>query len=610
MEPSLVASTYLGHTQIAMENLPQLPQLRGLKSMAGVGRHAESQPVAIPVAAEENVLCMSCAYRESENRRGGRNEMGLPWRAMTVAAVVGSALLVLAHGIRSRRYAVQAFATLWLAQFVAWLAWSTLVYPSFLSPLRHLPQPKGAHWLFGHGKYLLSQAPGGALRDWITTLDHDGLIRYLFFFNRERVLVSSPKALAEVLVTKNYQFPKPDAVRNSLGRVLGFGVLLAEGDEHKRQRRKLMPAFHFRHIKGLYPTIWRKAREVVLAMEASLAVGAGVLEVNSWASRCTLDIIGVAGMGFDFGAIQDEHNPLAQTYINLARPSRQARYMMLLAMVLPGWCLHYLPLRRNSDLDAAAKSIRNVCRELIVMKKQKLAGKEPLGLDIVTVALESGLLTDDQLVDQLMTFLAAGHDTTASALTWSAYLLSKYPDVQERVRAEVREMLPSVHGDSDITSADIDRMPYLNAFCSEVLRVYCPVPQTIREAACDTTIQGQAIPKGTRIMLSPWGTNMDRRLWGDDAADFRPERWLTPSGGTGPESNFAFMTFLQGPRSCMGAAFARAEMACLVAAWVGRFAFSLDDTSLADERMLQFKASVTLRPAYGMHLRTRVVDGW
>ncbi|POR38679.1 Cytochrome P450 [Tolypocladium paradoxum] len=445
----------------------------------------------------------------------------------------------------------------------------------------------------------------------ITELEHDGLIRYLFFLNRERIVVASPKALAEVLVTKAYIFKKPDTVRNTLGRVLGYGILLAEGDEHKVQRKNLMPAFAFRRLKGLYPTFWTKAREVTLAMTAACGdATTTVLEVNGWASRCTLDIIGMAGMGVEFGAIQDENNPLAQTYTRLSNPSRQAKVLIILGMFMPGWLLNHLPVKRNGDIKAAAQRIRSVCRDLIREKKQRMANKEPTDLDILSVALESGLFTDEQLVDQLMTFLAAGHETTASALTWSVYQLSRHPEKQQRLRDEVRAMLPSIDDEGgEISSADVDRMPYLHAVCNEVLRTYSPVPQTIREAAVDTTLQGQFVPRGTRIIVSPWGTNVDRSLWGDDAGEFRPERWLAAASG-GAESNYAFLTFLHGPRSCIGAAFARAEVACLLAAWVGRFEFALDDEALMDERNLQFKPSITARPKHGMHIRTKVVEGW
>jgi len=119
-----------------------------------------------------------------------------------------------------------------------------------------------------------------------------------------------------------------------------------------------------------------------------------------------------------------------------------------------------------------------------------MANKEPVGVDILSVALSSGKFSDEDLVDQLMTFLAAGHDTTASALTWAIYILSRYPNVQDRLRQEVRARLPAIDSETAVASVDIDRMPYLNAVCNEVLRTYSPVAQTVRDAARDTTIQG------------------------------------------------------------------------------------------------------------------------
>lgn len=489
------------------------------------------------------------------------------------------------------------------------------------------------------------------------TIPNDGLIRYLSLFNMERLLVTSPRALAEVLVTKNYDFVKPAQIRFSIGRILGNGLLLAEGDEHKAQRRNLLPAFAFRHIKDLYPVFWDKARESVEAMTQQVLRDSdggrtAVLEVGAWASRVTLDIIGVAGLGRDFGAVRDPGNPLSQAYWRVFQPSRQARLLGLLGLVFPARLLHRLPVRRNEDIDAANRLIRATCADLIAEKKKKkekeekekekkeesdladLAGRANADVDILSVALESGAFDDENLVDQLMTFLAAGHETTASAMTWAAYLLARHPDVQERLRAEVRERLPPLlpllgggggggeapAASASVTSADIDRMPYLHAVCSEVLRYFSPVPLTIREAARDTTVLGRRVPRGTQIMLVPPAVNRSRALWGDDAAVFDPDRWLSRPGGNGgagsagsgggATSNYAFMTFLHGPRSCIGQAFARAEFACLLAAWVGRFAFALHNEDEADESRIEIRGAVTARPANGMYLRTTVLEGW
>lgn len=449
--------------------------------------------------------------------------------------------------------------------------------------------------------------------------------------NRERVLVTGPKALSEVLVTKNYIFEKPRALRFNIGRLLGEGILLAEGDEHKLQRKNLMPAFAFRHIKDLYPVFWQKTREVVQAMNKQILADAAeqsasadsekagksaIMEVGNWASRVTLDIIGVAGLGRDFGAIEDENSELNETYRQLFTPNRQALILNLLSQFLPERFIGALPVKRNEDVNAASRYIRSVCRSLVQEKKQKIARKEPTDHDILSVALESGGFSDENLADQLMTFLAAGHETTASSMTWAIYMLARYPRVQERLRQEVRELLPSVDSDVDITSLDIDHMPYLNAVCSEVLRYYSPVPMTLRETNQDTDVMGHKIPKGTRVVLAPWATNFDKSLWGPDAHEFNPDRWMPTSADDkraasgGATSNFAFMTFLHGPRSCIGQAFAKAEFACILAGWIGRFEFELVDEELRDEKKIDIKGGITARPSKGMYMRATIVDGW
>ncbi|EFY88698.1 cytochrome P450 78A3 [Metarhizium acridum CQMa 102] len=384
------------------------------------------------------------------------------------------------------------------------------------------------------------------------------------------------------------------------------------------QRRNLMPAFAFRHIKDLYPVFWRKAREVVQAMSATAnSDGIATLDALDWANRCTLDIIGLAGMGVDFGSIQDPTNPLATTYKSLTGTQGQASLLGILLILLPAWLVNRIPLRSNNVINNANRTIRNVCRELIRDKKCRMANKDRTDVDILSVALESGLFSDENLVDQLMTFLAAGHDTTASALTWATYALSCYPDVQTRLRDEVRERLPRLDADADITSADIDKMPYLNAVCNEVLRFFSPVPRTSREAVEDTTVQGYPIPKGSVILLSPWATNVDQNLWGGDALEFKPERWLakdavdTKSASSGGASCvYAFLTFLHGPRSCIGASFAKSEFACLLAAWVGRFEFALVNDEMREREKLVVRYGVTARPKGGLPVRARVVPGF
>ena len=332
------------------------------------------------------------------------------------------------------------------------------------------------------------------------------------------------------------------------------------------------------------------------------------VEFGQWASRATLDIIGVAGMGHDFQAIQNPDAELASVYRSIFQPSRQARTLAILSFIVPIWFLQILPFKRNDDIRAAIRTIREVCRQLIEEKKEKLARKEG-GKDIISVALESGGFTDENLIDQCMTFLAAGHETTATAMIWAVYLLCRHPEHQTRLREEIRTFLPSTNdADSTVTSDLLDKMPFLNAVCNEVLRMWAPVSLTIRQAARDSTIQNQFVPAGTMIIMCSWAIHYSTELWGADAAAFNPDRWMGPgrANSGGAESNYSFMTFLHGPRSCIGQAFAKAEFSCLVASLVGRFEMELQDPDV----QLDIGGGITAKPKGGLMVRMREVEGW
>lgn len=453
-----------------------------------------------------------------------------------------------------------------------------------------------------------------------------GLFRLHWHGNQEIIIVRSPQALADILVKNSYTFEKPDFAREFLAFIVGWALLTTEGDEHKKQRRNMLPAFSFRHIKDLYPLFWNKSVEVVSAMTEEHrqnmdADGYADMEISSWSVRSGLDIIGLAATGIDFGAVRDANNPLAQSYYCL-NPHPSDFILLGLRAFLPGFIFGWLPLPRVWKVSKATKHLRQVCRELIADKQKKVANKEDSGVDILSVALRGNLFSDDELVDQMMTFLSAGHETTAASLVWALYLLAKHPDVQDRLRKEIRENLPSPDAASTgagIASTDVDGLPYLNAVCSEALRTNSPVPATIRVAMENTTVAGQYIPKNTIFALPIWAINTDPQVWGEDAAEFRPERWLTPEqGGTskvnagsgGATSNYAFMTFIHGPHSCIGGAFSKSEMACLLAAWIGRFDFRLKDERLLDERNIQVNPSVVAKPEGGMIMRTKLVEGW
>ncbi|KAF2772399.1 cytochrome P450 [Teratosphaeria nubilosa] len=541
------------------------------------------------------------------------------------AAVAASVLL--SH--YQPKYNFGLFSTsvlLFFVQVLLYQAYWLFIYPRFISPLRNVPTATGAGFFLGHTRKIMRETNGMPMREWVETVPNDGLIRYSMW-GSERLLVASPKALGEVLVTKNYEFIKPAHFRHGLGRILGIGILLAEGDEHRTQRKNLMPAFAYRHVKELVPVFWKKSREMVECLGKASKLGSvselkdgekvehapGAVEVNHWTSRATLDIIGVSGMGKDFNSLQNPDNGLYKTYQTVFSPGRMGRILQLLGMIFPMWFLRLIPVKRNADMSHSSEYIKQTCRELIAHKRKEMAEKERTDVDIISVALESGHFSDEDLVNQMMTFLAAGHETTATSMIWVMYLLCKHPDIQKKLRDEIHTTLPGGLN-KDVTAAELDECHYLHAVCLETLRLWSPVSLTMRVAAKDSTINGQFVPKDTTIILAPWAINTSTQLWGPDAKEFKPERWLDAEGRVNhrgsADSNYSFLTFLHGPRSCIGQRFAQAEFACLVAAWIGRFETEFEDPSLWEADIPDIKGGITSKPKGGVWVKLREVEGW
>lgn len=418
-------------------------------------------------------------------------------------------------------------------------------------------------------------------------------------------MVVSPAAIADVLVHKCYDFEKPGPFRRSSIRTIGDGILFAEGGVHKQQRKSLMPAFTFRHVKDLYPMFWNRSQRVVDAIKEQgerSDTDSGetiVVEVNNWASKATLSIIEHAAMGTDTDAIEDPAQPLGLTYRIMMTPGFVTEATTMLSMWLPGWLIWNLPNKFNRALKQNAQLVKDICTTQKSNIESLKQGVHP-DSTIISTAVTSKQFSLRELVEQMKTFLIAGHETTATALTWAVYLLTQHPQMQQRLRDEV-STLPS-----DISASDIDKLIYLHAFCSEVLRFYPPVPVTVREACRDTTILSTPVPKGTIIMLIPWGINTSKKTWGPDGQEFNPERWIKSPGG-GAESVYSLLTFLHGPRSCIGERLARGEFACLLAAWVLAFDTELERPD--EEVKVDMKAGLTVKPKGGLRVRLRVLDG-
>ena len=382
------------------------------------------------------------------------------------------------------------------------------------------------------------------------------------------------------------------------------------------QRKKLTPAFSFRHIKDLYPIYWAKSIELVqrLSTESSISQpypqdeklrGYATIDFYDWAGRATLDIIGLATFGKDFGTLADPNSELNTTYRKVFQPSAGRRTAYLLKMLFPVWVAQLITPGFHREIEEAVASIKSLCIECIEdaeAKNLKPDGTEEVNL--LSVALRSELFEASELVDQLLTFLAAGYETTAVTLTWLIYLLCKHQHVQEKLRAEIQNHFPGTIIQENVDYSNLDSMPYLNAVCNEALRFIPGIPLTFRSAVRDTVILGQTIPAGTKVVLSPWAVNRSPSHWGPTATVFDPERWMGSGEANkgGADDNFSFMTFTNGPRSCIGQGFAKAELKALVVAIVGSFHLRREGEGMEEPEM---DHEVVVRPVGGMRVQIK-----
>ncbi|KAF2102495.1 putative P450 monooxygenase [Rhizodiscina lignyota] len=499
------------------------------------------------------------------------------------------------------------------------------IWPRLLSPLRHLPRPKGALPLLGHGLAVFNRPPGRDFLRWVTEVPNDGIIHFRGFFNQDRLLVTNPKALAEILVTHPYDFEKPAKGRSFLRRVLGDGLIIAEGDVHKFQRKNVMPVFSFRHLKELYPMMWKKAVALTQGMAAEIREQAGsisdandsenvsgALEVNHWANKVTMDIIGIAAMGREFNALKNDDDELIKTYEEILEPTTEKLIYFASQVAGPQTLVNRLPWKINERITATTNTLRRICMQLVQEKREAIKAAAEEHLDILSVLIKSDNFDDIQLVDQMLTFLAAGHETTSSAFTWTTYLLAKNPLWQTKLREEIQANIAHDRPpqSADELSSILESLPILNAVCNETLRLYPTVPITIRDAMTDTTLLDQQVPVGTQLILSPWAVNRNPHLWGEDADKFKPERWVSedgkPNNNGGAESNYSLLTFLHGPRSCIGQNFAKTELRCLVATFTSVFEWEMADPN---EDVI-CTGVITTKPANGMHLRLNIIGSF
>ncbi|QRV80086.1 cytochrome P450 family protein [Ceratobasidium sp. AG-Ba] len=424
------------------------------------------------------------------------------------------------------------------------------VVKSWASPLRRLPGPKSDSILLGNLLTLFKRQNSSIWEEW--TEKYGKNVRYWGFLGSSQLSTTDMRAINFVL-SQPTMFPKSERARKLLARILGAGLLSADLDAHKRQYVAQNPAFGPPQIRALVPVFCEKAnqlRDIWLDTISNDPEGT-TIDVLQGLSAATLDIIGTTGFGYDFNSLQrgdEDELALAFSKIFASRDDRTVfKTMIELLAELFG-----LSTKETRRFDANIKTVNRIGMRIVNDKKRMLrqiskGDDDSKSRDILSLLIKSNLaqetsggntdqaMTDHEVLGQISTFLAAGHETTATSTTWALYALTLHPAVQDKLR---QELINAGLGEES-SMAELEKLPYLDNVVHESLRVYPAVPMVARQAVQDAVIPVSESYKDrygvvhSNISIQKWDTvripilamNRAKDVWGEDALEFKPERW-------------------------------------------------------------------------------------
>jgi len=474
---------------------------------------------------------------------------------------------------------------------------SQILYRNLTSPLSHVVGPKNPSFVFGNFKQI-GEDPHLTTK-WRNEFGAN--FRFKGLFSISELHTSDLKAINHI-VARSEIYQKAASNRASAQLLLGKGILSVELEEHKRHRRALNPAFGVAQIRAVTEIFVEKAVQLrdIWARQAEQQNGAASIEVLSWLRRMTLDVIGQAGFNYQFDALENNgksneldevftklfHSPQANTY-NVFRLSQA---IMPILRIMPGPGRNLLRAARNKMYIIGKQIVSRSKADIRATEGEKsLVGKRDLlstllKANLSTTLPETQRLNDSEVISEIPTFFFAGHETTSSATTWALYALSVNTAAQNKLREELLTM-----STDNPTMDELNSLPYLEHVIRETMRVHAPVVFTQRMAMKDDVLplskpyidkEGRShdslpIPKGQMIHIPILAVNTDKELWGEDATEFKPERWenLPESVSDIPGVWANLLTFFAGPHNCIGFRFSLVEMKALLFTLIRAFEF-------------------------------------
>jgi cytochrome P450 len=404
------------------------------------------------------------------------------------------------------------------------------------------------------------------------------------------VLLNEPDLIRHVLIDNAANYPKDALQLEKLTPAVGRGLLTSDGADWRLQRRTVAPLFQPAAVAS-YQASMAACVDATLARFEAHVESRTVVDIAREMTVLTYDIISRTVFSHEIETSPEVMGAAITAYFDAL-----GRIDLWDVLPLP----HWLPRPAFIRARPALKIFRDEVGRLFARRRARMAAGEAVPDDLVTRLIaardpETGTPLSDSVVhDNLVTFIGAGHETTANALAWTLFLLSEFPDADARVAAEAKSV-NAVPGADDLARLSGTRM-----ILEEAMRLYPPVPFMSRGAIGRDRLGDVTVVAGTRIIIAPWVLHRHRKLW-PDADLFDPERFSPERRAAIPR--FAYLPFGAGARICVGAGFAMQEALLALTMIARRFRLSLADGA----QVMPF-ARMTLRPMNGLPMRIALRD--
>jgi len=389
--------------------------------------------------------------------------------------------------------------------------------------------------------------------------------------------VTHPDLVEQILVTNPGNYEKGALLQRTLGEYIGEGLFLLEGEEWKEQRTALQPAFYREKIAAYGETM----TDFAVATGEGWADGER-FDVLPEMREYTLRVLGKTLLDVDIDRTADALEPLLSALRERLDPRSLSAYVPLA-----------IPTPTNRRVRSARANFEATLDDIIAERQAESVARREARDDVLSLllSLDDETMSRERLGHQLLTFLVAGHDTTALTLTYTWFLLATHPERQRKLHDELDATL----GDADPTPEALFELPYLDDVVTEVLRLYPPAFTTFRQPTRPVTLGGYDIAPDAQLTIPQWLVHRDER-WYDDPGAFRPERWTDAFEERLPD--YAYYPFGGGPRHCIGMRFARMEAKLAIAALAQRYRFEA-----VTEPPLDLAMRITLSPTDPVEVR-------